>query len=339
MGKRDDWCSSKGLNNRKKGMYKMETKGRKFCILALFIISAITYIVIGSLHASRSANANKINEDFEDDQIAYLKGKLLRRLESEPEENILVAVYDYAYDGCFIPSYEPDPSLNVFDAQQLQKDLFDVCGYDLACYRQGTLWSFIWTYNAIWILIMGVNFIFLSMGAFWFWPRLIGTWLNCCFGCCHCSAISYLVVGVMGPYGRICSYNVSTSTYLGDIQQWDEDGMTYQNDHGLMLTLAMLQTILITAQCCCCWVPLCGTPVLDEEHAQRKAEKEQARQAQSDMAHMNMMMAQGAQPIQVGLPVQGQPQAAITPYQEQMQYQQQVMQQQQMIYANIQQQN
>ena len=104
-------------------------------------------------------------------------------------------------------------------------------------------------------------------------------------------------------------------------------------------TLAMLQTILITAQCCCCWVPLCGTPVLDEEHAQRKAEKEQARQAQSDLAQMNMMMAQGAQPIQVGLPGQGQPQAAMTPYQEQMQYQQQVMHQQQMIYANIQQQH
>ena len=95
----------------------------------------------------------------------------------------------------------------------------------------------------------------------------------------------------MGPYGRICSYNISTSTYLGD-KEWDEDGMTYQNDHNLMYTLALLQVILISAQCCCCWVPLCGTPVLDEEHAQRKIEKEQERQAQAALASQ-MMLATG----------------------------------------------
>ena len=67
MGKQGDWCNSKGLENRRKGMYEKESKGRKYCIFAFFTLSAIAYIVVGSLHASRSTNAAKINADYDED--------------------------------------------------------------------------------------------------------------------------------------------------------------------------------------------------------------------------------------------------------------------------------
>lgn len=88
------------------------------------------------------------------------------------------------------------------------------------CYRSGTGWSIAWYYNAVWMCIMGCNFILLTFGAKWFWPRLIGTWLNMAFGCCHCSGIGLLMAGVTGPFGVICGYNKSTSTYEGDFK-WD----------------------------------------------------------------------------------------------------------------------
>ena len=93
MGKQD-WCSSKGLNARKKGMYKKESKSTKCCYLAVFCLSAIIYIVIGSLHGNRSENAEKINKDFES-------------FTSEPKA---------AYDGCNIPNFIPDATpMEIFE--------------------------------------------------------------------------------------------------------------------------------------------------------------------------------------------------------------------------------
>ena len=64
MGKRDDWCSSKGLNNRKKGMYEKEKKSRKCCYCFIFGFSALFFLGIGSLYAERAANAALINADY-----------------------------------------------------------------------------------------------------------------------------------------------------------------------------------------------------------------------------------------------------------------------------------
>ena len=64
MGKRDDWCSIKGLHNRKKGMYEKETRCRKISFCIMFGLSAFFCLAIGGLYWSRAANANKINEDY-----------------------------------------------------------------------------------------------------------------------------------------------------------------------------------------------------------------------------------------------------------------------------------
>jgi len=67
MGKRDDWCSSKGLNNHKKGMYDKEKKSTKICYTVFFAVSAIAFLVCGALSAERASNAAKINKDFKND--------------------------------------------------------------------------------------------------------------------------------------------------------------------------------------------------------------------------------------------------------------------------------
>ena len=89
MGKKDDWCSSKGLKNHKKGMYKKESKGRKICISATFCCSAIVYLVIAGVSLERATNAGLINSDFSDTW-----------LDDFGETN--------AYDTCAVPDYVID---------------------------------------------------------------------------------------------------------------------------------------------------------------------------------------------------------------------------------------
>jgi len=111
--------------------------------------------------------------------------------------------------------------------------------------------------------------IFLAFGGFWWYPRLIGTMTNfCCACCCHISAVSLLFGGRLNPFGKICSYNLSTSTYKGDLE-W-EDKPTYQDDANKMLILAVVQLIFWCVQCCCCCIPLFMTPVKDKEYEQEK---------------------------------------------------------------------
>lgn len=51
----------------------------------------------------------------------------------------------------------------------------------------------------------------------------------------------------------------------------------------MMMSLAMFQILAFMVQCCCCWVPLLGTPVKDDEHEQKKIEKRE-REQQARMA-------------------------------------------------------
>ena len=97
MGKKDDWCSSKGLENRAKGMYKKEKKSTKICYLILWACSCIAYLVIGGLHAERSANAGKINSDY--DVSLLISGVV-------------------PYDTCHVPDYIKDPDVSDADFMQ-----------------------------------------------------------------------------------------------------------------------------------------------------------------------------------------------------------------------------
>ena len=78
------------------------------------------------------------------------------------------------------------------------------------------------------MIIQGINFILLSVGAFYFYPRLIGTFCNFCLGCCHLSAFSMALAARYSPAGAICAVNISSNQYEGDGQFNDE--WTYKKD-------------------------------------------------------------------------------------------------------------
>ena len=87
MGKKDEWCSSKGLKYRAKGMKEKEGRGKKVAYCMCFGAACITYLVIGSIHAMHSFNAMKISADIENP----LPGR------------------DYpSYDSCSVPYYSPN---------------------------------------------------------------------------------------------------------------------------------------------------------------------------------------------------------------------------------------
>ena len=161
-----------------------------------------------------------------------------------------------AYDACMYPSIDylgvNDPcDLNaplermqeltraMSDVAAISNDLVAYCGQDIACYEVGTGWTFIWSYNAAWAIIMGANFILLTFGAYWFWPRYIGSILNCCFGIFHISGVSMMFAGVMNPAPQLCALNKSTVAYKGDYE-WDYDGITYSNEYSILTIFAIV---------------------------------------------------------------------------------------------------
>ena len=201
MGSKNDWCSSKGLAARKKGMEKKEGKTAKCCYLVIFVLSAIIYIVLGALHGNRSENAEKINEEF-------------GMFSSYPLN---------AYDGCNIPTFTPDSDVSVRELAQLSEDYEKHCdGKEEECREKGTEWTMAWSFNASIMIIQGINFIVLSIGAFYFYPRLIGTFCNFCLGCCHLSAFSVALSTRYSAPGAICAINISPNQYDED-KGWDDE--------------------------------------------------------------------------------------------------------------------
>ena len=81
MGKRDDWCSSKGLANRKKGMYEKESRCRKFSYCMCFGFSALFFFSAGGLYASRASNAAKINSDYAMEKLLSGTAPLVQKCE------------------------------------------------------------------------------------------------------------------------------------------------------------------------------------------------------------------------------------------------------------------
>lgn len=72
---RDNWCTKKGLNERKKGMYTIEKKRRRNRIAFLFSISALIYLALGSYFAERTYNSERIREDFTNEKMDSFKFK------------------------------------------------------------------------------------------------------------------------------------------------------------------------------------------------------------------------------------------------------------------------
>lgn len=229
-------------------MYLKEAKGTKCCYLMGFALSAIIYIVIGSLHGNRSVNAETINKEY-----LHLKGEALK-----------------AYDSCRIPNYIPDATEAkmielVLNYEESCKDK------ELECAQKGTDWSGAWRFNAFIMITQGMNFILLAVGAYWFYPRCIGTFCNLCLGCCHLGAWIACLAARYSPPGELCAVNISPNQ-LENGGTWSDD-WTYKKDAELLGALGIIQSILFCVQCCgCCW-PLFCLPIAGGDYVDNRKEE------------------------------------------------------------------
>ena len=105
---------------------------------------------------------------------------------------------------------------------------------------------------------MALNFVLLTFGAFWFYPRLIGTFINCCCGCCNLGGFIFALGVRFNPLGAHCVLNVAPLQYEGDSQF--NDSWTYKKDGGVLAAFGTLQIIFWFCQCYCCHLPLYYTP-------------------------------------------------------------------------------
>jgi len=126
------------------------------------------------------------------------------------------------------------------------------------CLKNGTRWSVAFNFNGVMLFFQACNFLLMTFGAYWFYPRLIGTFVNCCYGCCHLAAWT-MAVGVFGsPLGQSCVINVQPNQYEG--KEIFNDSMTWKKDGQILISLGALQCILWCVQCFCCCLPLYNTP-------------------------------------------------------------------------------
>ena len=109
----------------------------------------------------------------------------------------------------------------------LANDAADYCK-EMDC-KFGTLWTAAFTFNAIMLILMALNFALMTIGAFYFYPRLIGTFLNCCYGCCHFAAWVLTLAVRFNPPGRYCAINIASNQYEGNLR-WTPDSWTYKKD-------------------------------------------------------------------------------------------------------------
>ena len=159
------------------------------------------------------------------------------------------------------------------------KEWAETCEMDRDCYKTGTGWSFVWAWNAAWCIIMAINFVVLAFGAFYFWPRLIGTVCNsCCLCCCHFIGLIFMLVGVGNPFARICQYNKATSTYAGDYK-WDWEGRTYSGDFKFMFSCSIVMSFMWCIQITCCALPCFMTPIKPDKLKSDSKNSQQFQQA------------------------------------------------------------
>ena len=87
---------------------------------------------------------------------------------------------------------------------------------------------------------MTLNELVLAVGAFYFYPRIIGTLLNACiFSIVMICSITATFRGVHDVFGRYCAMNVAPVEHEGG-HDFKIDGRTYKDDARTMKTLMII---------------------------------------------------------------------------------------------------
>jgi len=250
MGKsKKDFMNKQGRAARSQGM-KQESKGKKCCHFVFFILSALVYLIFGAIYGSRYSNVDKINKDF-----------------AMPGTSTL------PYDTCmanFAFGYVPDPSLSIADLATIQLNMMTFCdasitdskGQTTGACDKGTGWTAAMGFNTVIMIIQAANLAFLSLGAWWWFPRMCGTMLNCCYSIIHLVAFAIALGVRFNALGVWCAANVSPIQYEGRIMGIPvfTDSATYKSDGNILAALGAVQVVFWFVQCFFCWLPLCCTP-------------------------------------------------------------------------------
>jgi len=253
MGKnKKDFFSKSGRAGRAEGL-KEESGERRWCYCAFFGSATIITAILGVNYAFRAANAHKINKDFG-------LGLFM------------------PYDWCAVPGWEQDPSLSLQEQISIIADRDAFCsittrdrktGQERGNCEGGTRWTTAFTYNAIVLFLMSLNFVMMTFGAFFWTPRLIGTICNFCCSCCHIAGWATALGYGASPMGRWCAMNIIGNQYkgnaslfdlMGDSSKYFSDQMSYKKDQLLLLVIGAIQLAFWVLQCYCCWLPLYWTP-------------------------------------------------------------------------------
>ena len=163
-----------------------------------------------------------------------------------------------AYDQCNVPGYLRDPTIDNAEMDNINDAAEDWCINNASECIKGTQWSAAFAFNSSVLGISAGNFIIMTLGACFFWPRFVGTWINFCYACCHCSAFATAIAVAFGPLGARCKTNIIGNEYEGNYKF--NDSMTYKMDGELLGALGAIQAVFWLAQCCLCCFPLFLTP-------------------------------------------------------------------------------
>ena len=223
--------------------------------------------------------------------------------------------FNNMYDGCRMPVFDrygfnkPCPKFDdlvdmgkriqneVQDQIDIHEDIASAsldwrkyCDSDQDCYEMGTGWSFVWAWNMAWSIMLFINFVILTFGAYYWWPRFIGTVMNYALCPCHLAGVILMIVGVTNPYARMCQYNKATSTY-DEKYWWHWDRQTYEDDYHFMLYGAMGMGVCWCIQVCLCCIPCYWTPT-KEIIVPLKDEKEKYNDKETDLSELAILPIQ-----------------------------------------------
>ena len=96
----------------------------------------------------------------------------------------------------------------------------------------------VFTFSGVVLGLMFWNFVLLAVGGCCFWPRLIGTYVNCGLAVLNIAAAITAIVSNTKPASIVCSFNIAVNDFKGD-GEFKESGTMYADDYTIIWVIAV----------------------------------------------------------------------------------------------------
>ena len=164
-------------------------------------------MVVGTFYIGLAGTAYELNEVFKDHRIAGVDPRIP------------------AYDTCQVPSFTRNPKIDDAMFDIAWKKVEEMCKVKPEECVKGTQWTGVFTVNFLFLCMSGFNFLTMTLGAFWFWPRYFSNICNCCLGCCNLGGWTFAISMRYNPIGEVCAMNIAGNTYKDG--RFTNEGGTY----------------------------------------------------------------------------------------------------------------